>query len=61
MKEKSSKKLKKVLIVAAAIMAAVIIMYIVPFGLLFYSVVSAKEEVIDDISSYSEYMSFDSS
>ena len=42
-------------------MATVAILYILPFGLLFYSVVSAKEEVYDDISTYSEYMTFDKS
>lgn len=61
MKEERSKKFKIVLIIAAAIMATVAIMYILPFGLLFYSVVSAKEEVYDDISTYSEYMTFDKS
>ena len=61
MKEERSKKFKIVLIIAAAIMATVAILYILPFGLLFYSVVSAKEEVYDDISTYSEYMTFDKS
>ena len=61
MKEDRSKKLKIVLIIAAIVLAAVAILYIVPFGLLFFSVVSAKEEVYDDISNYREYMSFDES
>lgn len=61
MKEDRSKKLKIVLIIAAIVLAAVAILYIVPFGLLFYSVVSAKEEVYDDISNYSECMTFDKS
>ena len=61
MKEDRSKKLKIVLIIAAIVLAAVAILYIVPFGLLFFSMVSAKEEVYDDISNYREYMSFDES
>ncbi len=61
MKAKQPNKLKIVMIIAAIVLAAGAIMFIVPLGLFFYSVVSAKVEVYDDISDYSEYMTFDKS
>ena len=61
MKPEKSKKYKVILIMAVAVLAAFIIRYVVPFVLLWYSVVSAKVEVYDDISNYSEYMTFDES
>ena len=61
MKTERSKKTKTVLIIAAAVLAAIAIMYVLPFGLLYYSVASAKVEEYNDISHYSEYMTFDES
>ena len=61
MKPERSRKLKTILIIAAVVLAAITIMYVVPFALLFYSVVSAKVEVYEDITNYGEYMSFDES
>ena len=61
MKAERSKKIKIVLIAAAAVLAAIAIMYVLPFGLLYYSVASAKVEEYNDISHYSEYMTFDES
>ena len=61
MKAERSKKIKIVLIAAAAVLAAIAIMYVLPFGLLFYSVASAKVEEYNDISHYSEYTTFDES
>lgn len=60
-KHQWSKKLKMILIAAAIVLAAFVVMYVVPFALLWYSVVSAKVEVYNDISHYSEYMTFDES
>lgn len=61
MKPERSKKLKTILIIAAVILAAFVIMYVIPFALLWYSIVSAKVEVYDDIANYREYMTFDES
>ena len=61
MKAERSKKIKIVLIAVAAVLAAIAIMYVLPFGLLYYSVASAKVEEYNDISHYSEYMTFDES
>ena len=61
MKPERSKKLKTILIIAAVILAAFVIMYVIPFALLWYSTISAKVEVYDDIANYREYMTFDES
>ena len=61
MKPERSKKLKTILIIAAVILAAFAIMYVIPFALLWYSIVSAKVEVYDDIANYRKYMTFDES
>ena len=61
MKAERSKKIKTVLIIAAIVLAAIAVKYVLPVGLLFYSMASAKVEEYKDISHYSEYMTFDES
>ena len=61
MKKVKKVEIKIILITAAVVLAAFVVMYVAPFALLWYSAVSAKVEVYDDISNYAEYMTFDES
>ena len=59
MKPERSRILKTILIIAAVVPAAITIMYVVPFGLLFYSVVPAKFYSVKEEKTYDLLDGFD--